>query len=177
MAEIPVEKKSSLTWLWLLLAALLIALLVWWLVGNGDDDVRPAAADTEVVGAIDSEGLAAPEGAAGFTLAAIMEQPQSYIGQEFTGEVGVSGRLTDRGFWIENDGARMFALIIDEPLEVPLDINAGQRLQITGGTIREGGDVSEVEGAPIDDDTRAVLADQAAFMIVDEERIQILERN
>ncbi len=71
----------------------------------------------------------------------------------------------------------MFALIIDEPMEVPLDINAGQTLQISGGTIRAGGEVTEVEGAPLDDDTRAVIADQEAFLIVDEARIEILERS
>ena len=178
MAEIPVEKKSSLTWLWLLLAALLIALLIWWLASSGDDGVEPALADTAAVETVETSGPeGAAAGAADLTLAAIMEQPQSYIGQQFTGEVAVAGPLTDRGFWIENNGARMFALIVDEPREVPLDINPGQRLQISGGTIREGGDVTEVDGAPIDDDTRAVIADQAAFMLVDEAQIEILERN
>ena len=110
------------------------------------------------------------------TLAAILANPQSYIGQEFAGEVSVAGPLTDRGFWVENDGARMFALIIDEPREVEIDINPGQELRISDGMIREGGEVSDVEGVPLDDDTLAVLADQDVFLIVDEDNVEILER-
>lgn len=173
MAEIPVEKKSSSkTWLWLLLAALLVVLIIWWL-SAADDDVEPVVVDTAPVESVEAVEPAPMAGE--MTLAAILAQPQTYIGQEFTGEVGVGGPLTDRGFWVENDGARMFAIIIDEPREVPLDINAGQRLQINGGMIREGGDVGDVEGVPLDDDTRAVLQDQAAFIMVDENNIEILE--
>ncbi|HCO45826.1 MAG TPA: hypothetical protein DIT44_04110, partial [Erythrobacter sp.] len=73
-------------------------------------------------------------------------------------------------------GARMFALIIDEPREVEIDINPGQELRISDGMIREGGEVSDVEGVPLDDDTLAVLADQDVFLIVDEDNVEILER-
>lgn len=175
MAEIPVEKKSSMTWLWVLLAVILAALLIWWFVA-ADDDADPVVADSAETELVATETPIAAD-AMPLTLAAIVAEPQSYIGQDFTGEVGVAGPLTDRGFWIENDGARMFALIIDEPMEVPLDINAGQTLQISGGTIRAGGEMTEVEGAPLDADTRAVLAEQDAFLIVDEARIEILERS
>lgn len=41
MAEIPVEKKSSYTWLWILLALLLAALLLWWLLDDDVDEVQP----------------------------------------------------------------------------------------------------------------------------------------
>ena len=43
MAEIPVEKKSSMTWLWLLLAAILAALLIWWITAD-EDDAEPVLA-------------------------------------------------------------------------------------------------------------------------------------
>ncbi len=181
MAEIPVEKKSSMKWLWLLLAAILLALLIWWAVSD-DDDVEPVLADTATIESVEGIDADADADALGstesmpMTLAAILANPQSYIGEEFSGEVGVGGPLTDRGFWIENDGARMFALIIDEPMEVPLDINAGQELQITGGRIREGGEVSDVEGVPLDDDTLEVLADQDVFLLVNEDNIDILQR-
>ena len=39
MAEIPVHKKSSLAWLWWLLALIALALLLWWLFADNDDDV------------------------------------------------------------------------------------------------------------------------------------------
>ena len=173
MAEIPVEKKSSSkTWLWLLLAALLVVLIIWWLSAD-DDEVETAVVDPAPIESVETTATTPMAGE--MTLAAILAQPQQYIGQEFTGEVDVGGPLTDRGFWVENDGARMFAVIIDQPREVPLDINPGQRLQVNGGMIRAGGDVGDVDGVPLDDDTRAVIQDQAAFMMVDESNIEILE--
>ena len=163
MAEIPVEKKSSMTWLWLLLAAILAALLIWWITAD-EDDADPVLAETAIEADAGADSMP-------MTLAAILANPQSYIGQEFAGEVSVAGPLTDRGFWVENDGARMFALIIDEPREVEIDINPGQELRISDGMIHEGGEVSDVEGVPL-----AVLADQDVFLIVDEDNVEILER-
>ncbi len=84
--------------------------------------------------------------------------------------------LTDRGFWVENEGARVFALIIDEPREVPVNINPGQQLSISGARIREGGEVSDVEGVPLDQDTRSILAHQDVFLIANEDNVEILER-
>lgn len=37
MADIPVEKKSSMKWLWVLLALIIAALLLWWLLDDNDD--------------------------------------------------------------------------------------------------------------------------------------------
>lgn len=38
MAEIPITKKSSLPWLWIIIASLIIGLLAWWLLTDDDDD-------------------------------------------------------------------------------------------------------------------------------------------
>lgn len=38
---------------------------------------------------------------------------------------------SDHGFWIENQGQRLFAAISDEPRESRKDINPGQKLAIT----------------------------------------------
>lgn len=181
MAEIPVERKSSMTWLWVLLGIILLGLLIWWIAGDDDDEADLAGTDTALVDTADpmnpdiDANLDAQTEAGAMTIAAILAQPKSYIGREFSGDVSVTGPLTDRGFWIESDGAKMYAIIIDEPREVPLDINAGQRLRISGGTIRAGGTVGDVEGVPLDDDTRGVIADQDAFLIVDEDNIEILQ--
>lgn len=45
MAEIPVEKKSGIPWwVWLLLALLLVGLLLWWLLDDGDEAEYAAVA-------------------------------------------------------------------------------------------------------------------------------------
>lgn len=175
MAEIPVTRKSSVPWLWMLLAAILAALIIWWIAAEADD-VETAIDETATSEAVRPDRQANSE-ALPMTLAAIVAQPQSYIGREFSGEAGVAGPLTDRGFWIESDGARMFALIIDQPKEFPLDINAGQQLRINGGTIREGGAVFDVEGAALKENTLEVLQNQNVFLLVDESRIEILSRS
>lgn len=173
MAEIPVTQKSSKSWLWLLLLLILVALLIWWLLADDGDE----AVETVDPVAIEQTDPITTETADTFSIAAILENPQAYYGRDgFTADVGVAGPLTDRGFWITDDaGNRMLALVIDEPREVPIDINAGQRLRITGGTIRNPDDVRNIPGVPLDNDTIQTMEGQQAVLVVDEDNIEILE--
>lgn len=178
MAQIPVEKKSSKSWLWLLLLLLAAALIIWWLVaemgedeGIDDDDMVVAEQSVE------TEGAAGAEAAGAMTVSAILANPSQYFGMSgFTGEVDVDGPLTDRGFWIEQDGARMFALIIDEPSERPVDVNDGARLRLSGGTVRDPASIAagQIEGDALDQDTLDVVAEQEAILVVDEDNIEII---
>ena len=176
MAEIPVEKKSNLKWLWILLAVLVAALLLWWLLADNDGDADQLAGDTAAVEqtvAPADENAATP---AVMTIAAIVANPDAYYGKEgFEGTVTAAGPLTDRGFWIENDGARMFALVIDAPAERRIDINPGATLRLDGGTIRQASTISadQIEGDALDQDTMDVLADQNAVLVIDEANITI----
>ncbi|MEM7687492.1 MAG: hypothetical protein AAF291_00590 [Pseudomonadota bacterium] len=170
MAQIPVEKKSSI-WPWILLAlAIVAALLLFLMLPDEADDTPAIAADTA-----DQTSIADAD--AEMTLATILANPQAYIGRDnFTGKVDVPAVPTDRGFWVEHEGSQMFALLIDGPQEVPLDINPGQNLQVNGGTVRDAGDLENLPGEPIDDDTRAILAEQDVFLLIDEDQIEILAR-
>jgi hypothetical protein len=41
MAQIPVEKKSGIpSWVWILLALVVIGLIAWFLLGNDDDELE-----------------------------------------------------------------------------------------------------------------------------------------
>lgn len=176
MAEIPVEKKSNFTWLWILLAVVVAALLLWWLLADNDGDADQLEGDTVAVEqSIDTDdGITAT--AAGMTIAAIVADPDAYYGEEgFEGTVTAGGPLTDRGFWIENDGARMFAIVIDEPAERRVDINPGATLRLDGGTIRQASSISagQIEGVPLDQDTMDAIADQNAVLVIDESNIII----
>lgn len=178
MAEIPVKRKSSLAWLWLLLAILVLALLAWWVLSDEDEGDRVS---TEVV----TESMIAESPvttSAGTTtpmsIAAVLSNPAAYVGRDdFAAEVTVPEVPTDRGFWIEGEGQRMFAVLIDNPQEVPIDINAGQRLRVANGMIRDASFVDRMPGKPLDADTIALIRDQPAFLVVDEENIAILARN
>ena len=83
---------------------------------------------------------------------------------------------TDRGFWVEENGQRMFAIIIDNPAEQPKDINPGQTITITEAVLRDRSFVPQIPGAPLDQDTQNILNTQAEyFLTVDEENIIITE--
>lgn len=161
-----------MAWLWILLGLILLALLIWWIVGN-NDDVETAAVEPVEVGQVDET---ATIGAEGPTLAAIATNPASYFGQTFSGEATVGSEITDRGFWLESDGARMFAVIIDQPREEPKDINPGQRLRLTGGQVTDVANLSSIAGDALDDDTRNIANQQQAVIAVDEDNIEILQQ-
>ena len=175
MADIDVERKSGNNWIWWLLGLIVLGLLLWWLLaGRGDDD-----ADLEPVTATAVEPLPAPAepmpAAEGATLAAILANPAQYVGTEFSGQVQVVEVPTDRGFWIEQDGTRMYALIVDGPAEQPLDINPGQMVQIDRGMVRDSTALGQLPGDPLDDQTRTTASAQPAFLVVDESQMNITQ--
>ena len=173
MAEIPVERKRNLTWLWVILALLLIAALIWWATA-GDEEVVTEPVGTEA----GLEPTAEPVPAAGeLTIANILASPEAYVGRDdFSGEVNVPEVPTDRGFWVEDQGQRLFALIIDEPREVPKDINAGQRLRISQGMIRDQSFLPDMPGRPLEANTLRIIQEQDVYLVVDEDNIEILSR-
>lgn len=169
MAEIPVQRKTNLTWLWILLAILVIIALIWWAAAEDDEELITEPADIEAV-----EPLPDTEPAA--TIAAILANPDAYVGMDnFTAEASVPEVPTDRGFWVESDGQRLFAIIIDQPAEEPKDINPGQRLRITEGMIRDSSYLPNLSGDPLDADTQRTVEQQDVFLVVDEDNIEILE--
>lgn len=195
MVEIPVEHKSNLKWLWLLLALILLGLLLWWALDDDDAEVAGGMAPaTAVEGSMEpdaalgsspgADGAANPltpadpaAGALAASIPAILQNPSAFVGRDdFAGEVEVPGVPTDRGFWVQQNGARMFALIVDGPREDPVDINAGQRLRVSQGMLRDGSSVGSLPGAALDADTRKILADQPVFLVVHEDNIEILSR-
>lgn len=178
MADIKIEKKKSgLGWLWALLAILVLALIIWWIwaeAGDDDDLVEPEVGVVDVE-PIDPAPIVAPTADA--DLAAILANPQTWVGRELpTGEYQVAEVTSDRGFWISENGNRLLALILDQPLEQPIDINPGQRLRIEGGTLRDASYLPQLGGAtPLDDSTRQAVEAQPIYLVVDEDEIEILE--
>lgn len=175
MADIDLERKTGpKVWPWI--AALVVLALVIWGVTEAVD-TNGDVAEVEPVEEVGPVSPAGPEPAAGaMVLGDILANPGAYVGETFPGtEVQVAEVPTDRGFWIEQDGQRLFALIIDVPEEEPKDINPGQTLRIEGGTLRDATHLGELEGRPLDADTRRIAEQQEIFLVVDERRIEILE--
>ena len=174
MADIPVEKKSGGGWWKWILGLLLAALVVWLLIALFDADEPDIAEDPAI-----EEPVATPEPrgeASGVTLGSILGAPNEYVDEPFPEvEVTVSSVPTDRGFWIVEEMDSLFAVIIDQPEEQPKDINPGQRLQVTDGTLRDATFLPDIPGAPLDETTRNIAEEQELFLVVDEGNIEVLE--
>ena len=110
------------------------------------------------------------------TIGDILGNPDRYVGETFPqAEVNVTEVPTDRGFWIEDEGRRLFAIIIDQPQEEPKDINPGQTLRIEEGVLRDRTFLPAIPGVPLDQDTENIAEQQPIFLTVDEQYINILE--
>lgn len=180
MADIDLERKrgGGKGWLWAVLGLLALVLVVWWAWPDGDDefaDVDPAPVETvEPVAP-----AATPEPAGdipGVSVGDILGNPDQYVGESFPGaEVTAVEVPTDRGFWIEDEGERLFAIIIDQPAEQPKDINPGATLRIDGGTLRDPAFLPEIPGEPLDSRTEEIAGEQEIFLVVDEAEITVME--
>ncbi len=184
MAKIDLEKKKTggMGWLWALLLLLALVLLLWWFWGASDDEPDYAVDDeyeaveepvAPVPVPMEEEAIAGT----GLPVAQILADPDAWFDRTVSGEAEVTDVPTDRGFWLEQDGERLFALIIDGPAEVPLHIQTGQTLDLTDATVyradaalEEGG----VPGTPLDEDTRRIAQDEEVVLVVDESDIEIL---
>lgn len=159
MTEIPIEKKGGIAWwIWLIIAAIVIALLIWLFAGRDqrNDAVQttaptalPAAADNAPgPGALaanhaNDAAASATRGAPITDLATLLNGPANAV-------VGRQVRLTnvpagvvpaDAGFWITGEGDKGEYVILHEvrtlntPIEGRIDVNKGDHLDIVG-TVR-----------------------------------------
>lgn len=147
MAEIPVEKKSSMTWLWVLLAVLVAALLLWWVLGDSEDEaVDLAGVETVQADRLTTESVTTDQAAAAGPVTDVSMLIPTIAPEMVGREVRLTGAqvqevVSDIGFWIgPNNDQRVFAVLSQQatpgtPTEGAADVNAGARANITG-TIR-----------------------------------------
>lgn len=178
MADIDIERKRGTNWLWPLLGLLLLGLLIWAameMMGDDDEVAVAPAVSTEVVDPAAPVVAAAPVApAAGApTIADVLANPSAFAGQPFsTQQVRVAEVVSDRGFWIENNGQRMFVVKNESPQPGVADVqgaadtrdarnvNAGDMVQINGTLM------TSVDGAqpPLDEQTRQLIQAQPIFL-------------
>lgn len=187
MADIDIErkKKSPLPWILGLLALAILAFLL--MQSCGDDEADPAVApvtdtttamtdttmapaaapvtDTTALGAAGAAGAGAGAGWIGAVLAG------TSAGQSASGSGTVPETPSDRGFWIEENGQRVFA-VLAEPYEQLKDINPGQRVTISNARVLRGSEVSQIP-QDVDADTRRIAEGQQYFLFVPSTAVQI----
>lgn len=190
MAEIHIEKKKSI-WPWIL-AALIALLAIWALMefmGRDEEEVAPVeparAAVTEAPAATEpaaplntTTGTTADAAGAVAVLpvATILAGPAGYVGQEISGTARVTDVPTDRGFWIEQDGQRMFAVIAEgENMEQAININAGQEIQLNGATVHDANSMAQL-GGTLDEQAKQLVSGQQAFLVVEPSDVTVVSR-
>ncbi len=184
MAEIDLEKKKGFPWIWLLAAALLVGVLAFFLWGGEEvaeeaevvDPTEEPLEEEEIVEE-DVDPAAAAGAAAGMLpIAAILSDPQQWTTKDISGKAKVLQDPTDRGFWIEQEGKKLFVLI--DPAGPPgseskPNVEENQMLSISGAKLMMKDQVDSVSGN-LDKDSREIIASQDAFLVVDEKNLTIL---
>ena len=179
MADIDVERKSGASiWPWII-GLIVLALLIWALMEllGDDDEVAVAPAVPAVV-----TPTTTPEPIAQGPLcvAQVLAAPTTYIGQRLgTCPMQVVEVVSDRGFWVEENGQRVFVVINEGPpgvadtegaqAERP-DINAGQSVNVTEAVVLD--NVANLAG-PLDEQTRSIAQQQPWFLATDAANVAI----
>ena len=186
MADIDIQKKGPSIWPWIIGLALL--LLLGWLVAEwlGDDDevevageqvgvvTEPVAVPPAAVVAPGTEPAGAPgAGAEPLPVGLIVTSPANYAGQPMAGLVRVTEVPTDRGFWIEDQGQRLF-VVLDEPKPEIKNVNAGQQVRIQDARVYDAQNLSQIPGN-LDADTRRIIQGLPAVLYVTAKNLEIVQ--
>lgn len=127
MAEIPVTKKDSNSWIWWLLLALGVLALIWFLLSDDDDDI---------VEPIDNDVVATAP------VTPVMAADTMVIGESVNLEgVRVTSLAGDMAFMVDANGQEMLVLFDQTPTpgdatEGEYDINPGSMVNLSG-TVRD----------------------------------------
>jgi hypothetical protein len=177
MADIDIERKSSsMAWLWWLLGLLLLALLAWWLLSGDEEEV---AAVDPIAAPVTPTTTPEPVAQGPLCVAQVLAGPATYIGQRLgTCPMRVVEVVSDRGFWVEENGQRVFVVINESPAgavapgvadvegrvdELP-NVNAGETINVTEAMVLD--DVQNLAG-PIEEQTRQIASQQPWFLVTD----------
>lgn len=167
------------TWLWGIVGLAALILVLVWMWPDVDEAGYAETERVEEVTPATTPEPTQPEGALGpaaprLALEQVLADPEQYVGTTFSDtEMRAVEVPTDRGFWIEENGNRLFAVIIDRPAEEPKDINPGATLRVEHGTFRDPSYLPRLQGAPLDEDTRRIAEDQPILLVVDERNIEV----
>lgn len=178
MAEYHNDRRSSggAKWLWIALALILVLLLAWWLWPGADDvELEPEPVQVEAEEMPQVQEDIAYEQNAEVPIPTIVLDPVGWTDRTVSGQLMVAEVPTDRGFWVEWDGERMLAILVDEPSEAMVDLEPGMTLQVSEATVRDAENLTDLAGAPLDADTEALLADEEVFLLVEESALERYE--
>ncbi len=173
MAEVEIQRKQGGVpwWAWLL-GVLAVAAILWWIIdaATADRDAEVATTTPTVTEPAVTSGTqpaptpGAEAATAELPLAAIAANPDAYFGKPVSGLATVTEVVGDRGFWVEQDGNRMF-VVKAEPLAESANIVAGNRVSFTGTVINPDNMQQQVPGLlQMDESTLKMMQGLPAFI-------------
>ena len=106
-------------------------------------------------------------------VALIVGSPEPYLGRPVVGRARVAEVVGDRGFWLEQDSSRIFAVIAKTPqMEQAVNVNAGQTVAVAG-VVYNSATADQIPGE-LDSETRQIIAEQPAFLYVAAQNLILL---
>jgi hypothetical protein len=177
-------------WLWALIGLLIIGILAWWLWPEDemqfDEPTTIDRMDTTPGAAMPPMGQTQPgmtqpgmtqPGQRETGLGPILASPAAWTGMPFPGGEGeVRDPVTSRSFILADDGDQMLVVLVGQPAQNALQLRAGQRVVVTGGTLRGAEYVSQIEGPPLDPALQQRLGEEPIYLVVDEGNVSIVDR-
>ena len=178
MAEIHVERKEASMWPWIV-GLLLLLLLAWGVYEMLDNDVEePVAAAVVPPPPVTPTTTPEPIAQGPLCVAQVLAAPTTYIGQRLgTCEMRVAEVVSDRGFWIEENGQRVFVTVNESAPGAPAgaadvqgqqaeqpNINAGQTIRLTEAMVVD--NVANVAGN-LEPQARNIAQQQPWFLVTD----------
>ncbi|MEW5930508.1 MAG: hypothetical protein AB1941_23865 [Gemmatimonadota bacterium] len=191
MADIDIERRGPGVWPWII-GLLVLGLLAWavaeWVDVDEPEAVVPVAAvePTAVAPVADPPPPVPVAQGAAVTLADVLGSPAAYFGRTVTPEaVRVTSVPSDRGFWVEEQGQRVFVVLNETaPGAAPgaqadvqgaraerPDLNPGDVVRIGEAMVHDPTKLQNVQG-PLDDQTRRILAGLPVFLVTDGANVQ-----
>ena len=101
----------------------------------------------------------------------IVTVPTDFATRTVSGSAREAELISDRGFWIEDGGQRVF-VVIDEPKPEIKNIRAGQMVRLDGAQVMT--NASQVPGQ-LENETQQAIQGQPAFLYVRAPSIFITE--
>lgn len=160
MPEIDIQRqpqRSVPMWLWIA-GAILAALLIWGLIEAFDNDraATPQQPTERVAG--ERGEIGAPEP---LPIATIVGTPNQYFGQDVRGTATVAEVVSDRGFWLENQGQRAFVVLGEGMTEAGVNVEQGQQVLLEG-TYMESANMGQVP--QLEQDAQNIIQGETGFI-------------
>ncbi len=179
--------RSPLPWTIGLLVSLLLLWALWEFIGNFavsvvEKTVQPAVTPAPLVDlAIRSDSEVTPTPIppteadnTPIAVSAILMGPSDYVARRVAGTARVTEIVRDEGFWIEESGRRMFAVLASDPenAQRALTFSAGEQVRLSG-VVHDASMVNRIGGG-LPAQTQDLISREPAVLLVAPRNVRVV---